>query len=87
MLYRIYTEDRENLPSLANAYFAGYSLYKGVGYWRGQEEKSAVIEVVTDDSKEEANAVECLARSIRLTNHQESVLVISLPCQSKFIND
>ena len=85
MLYRIYTEDKPNLNRLAGAYFDGFTLLQGIGYWKGQPEACAVIEIIAEES--EAKAIYCLARSIRLTNHQESVLVVSLPVTHKFIID
>ena len=71
MLYRILTEDKPNLASLASRYLDGFTILYGTGYWRGVAEDSAIIEVDTVDE----HKVLALASDIREYNHQEAVLV------------
>ena len=51
-LYRLYTEYRANLDTLASAYFKGFTVFEGAGYWSGLAERAAVVEILTDDSAE-----------------------------------
>lgn len=75
ILFRLYTEHRDNLPSLVSQHFDGFTLYRGVGYWRGSAEESAMIEILGTSANRET--VFRLAEDIRATNHQQSVYVAS----------
>lgn len=79
--YHVHTEDKPNLPELTSRYFDGFTLTKGVGYWRGTSEPTAVIEVSTDNPV----AVRALAVDIKRENHQESVMVESYDTDTQFI--
>jgi len=70
------TEDlnRDKVIKIANKYFDGYSISKPgarAGFWKGQEEDSLLIEVITSAK----NKVMQLANEIKKLNNQESVLV------------
>lgn len=71
MLFRIYTERFDNLAALAAKRFDSFTVLDAVGYWQGQAEKSAVIEVSTDNRA----IVRELAEDIKVTNHQQAVLI------------
>ena len=73
-LYRIYTENRPNLAELVSAKFDSFTIFQGTGYWKGQAEQSAVIEILSNARAKAEN----LARTIRNLNSQESVLVVKL---------
>ena len=72
-LYRLYTERRDNLATLASRYFDGFTLIPAEGYWQGEGEFSTIIEVITDDDA--YSRVICLARDILATNGQQSVYI------------
>ena len=72
MIYRIYTEDLGNIPEIVSQYFDGFTVFEAVGYWKGQREKTAVVELVTDERVK----VYEMARTIKELNKQESVLVV-----------
>lgn len=80
MLYRLYTEDknRETVKEIVSKYFDGYTLLSGEGVWKGNEEKSLVIEIYTLDHNAE-HVIQKIADEIEIRNEQESVLVVSLP--------
>jgi hypothetical protein len=71
MTYRLYTERFANLGEIASRHFDGFTIVDSVGYWKGQREDSAIIEVVTDAP----HKIGELAEDIRTTNHQQAVLV------------
>lgn len=71
MTYRLYTERFANLGDIASRYFDAFTIVDTVGYWRGQRENSAVIEIGTDDARK----VQTLAEDIRTTNHQQAVMM------------
>lgn len=81
MLYRLATETKPNLATLAGVYFDGFTILQGKGYWKGQAEPSTIIEVETDDD----DSVRRLAEDIRTTNNQEAVMVTSLASQMEMI--
>lgn len=80
-LYRIATEDNPNLPTLASGFFDSFYLTNGVGYWKGQAEKGAAIEVLTDD----VDKVHQLAEYIRSVNHQEAVYIMGFDATSELV--
>lgn len=73
MVFKLYTERRENLPHIVSQYFPGFTLYPAIGYWKGEGEESMVIEVVELPSAE--GKVRELAETIKLINNQQSVLM------------
>jgi hypothetical protein len=75
-LYRIHTEDRDNLATLANQILPGFTLLKGTGYYDHQAEPAAIIEYygIEMDRAE----VFRLARTIAVVNDQQSVLVAEM---------
>ncbi len=72
-IYRVYTEYKPNLLDLASKHVDGATQFVTSGLWKGTIEQSAVIEIVSDDSK--AGDVFAYARAVRVTNKQECVLV------------
>ena len=80
-LYRIYTEDNDNLSMLTSQYFEGFTTYNTVGYWKGIKENSVVIEFVTNDEYK----VKRLVGKIKVENKQETMLVIAQEVEAQFI--
>jgi len=76
MLYHIYTEDKPNLADLASKHFDGFTILKGVGYWQGEAEPCAVIEII--DSKDKWLTVNTLALDIKEANKQQAVLITQI---------
>jgi len=52
-LYRIYTENKnlKGIKLILNRAFESYTLLEGVGVWKGTEEKSLIIEVLSRISR------------------------------------
>ena len=80
MQARIYTEDKNPtlVPRLVSLEFEGFTIIKGVGYWKGMPEPATIIEIIdTDDSPmtDFIDKVERTAERIKAINHQEAVLV------------
>jgi len=74
--YRLYTEDlddRDTLHDLVDLQFEGYTLYSGVGSWKGARENSTVVEIC--GTPQDRVAVYTLAARIKAVFRQESVLV------------
>ena len=72
MTYRLYTEACGNVAEIVSQYFEGFTLFEVRGYWKGKAEKTAVVEIVTQNR---AKVYE-LARTIKELNKQESVLIV-----------
>jgi hypothetical protein len=87
VLYRIYTEDREDyrdhiIQSLRNHGIADFTVAPAIGYGPGQDgrqESTAVIEVATDDSLPNLRAIRCVVDDINHQNNQQSVFVVAFP--------
>ena len=78
-VYRLYTERRPNLAELTSRYFDGFTLIDTVGYWRGNAEQSAIIEVI-GTSTDYARVLD-LAHAIRISNGQQSVYLVRTKCE------
>lgn len=83
MHYQICTElkNEAGIITILNQYFTGYSVVKGLGYWKGKPEASVTISVITED----VVAVQHAAEDIKQLNEQESVLVIATASTSTFV--
>lgn len=77
VLYRIHTENKPNLWALVGAYFDGFNILVGTGFWKNEREESATIEIMCD--VEDRGRVFEAARSIREINRQEVVYVSAMP--------
>lgn len=73
IIYRLYTEARENLAGLVTRYFPGFTIYYGVGYYESIRENCAVIELL--GTERDRQNVLFLAGDIRQVNEQSSVIV------------
>lgn len=77
MLYRIITENKNGrtVAAIVKRHFADFTLLNATGYWRGQREKSLIIEIETKLVKRVTEA----ARAIKRHNRQFAVLIQRLP--------
>ena len=86
MIIRIITEDKN--PELIRHHcaqaFDAFTMYRGLGYWKGTPEPSVTIEIVITEQKYETeynklkemiSRAETLAKKIKTSNNQEAVLV------------
>ena len=82
-MYRICTEDinRGAIQAILDSRVDGYSLFSGIGCWKGQRENSLAIDLI-DVPRE---IVEKIAQVIKLENQQESVLILEVPVTATFI--
>ena len=77
ILYRLHTEDRDNLLSIVDRHVQGATLLTGVGLWEGTAEPAAIIEIIGVPS-DLAN-IRLLAEDIRQTNAQQMVILTQHP--------
>lgn len=84
MLYRILTEAtgemKRRAVDIAEAEFDGLTVIDATGVWLGNKEAAVVIEVAAGDGAEDRERVLRVAADIRAANHQECVMVQSVPC-------
>ena len=85
MLYRILTEDvhREAVYDILDSHVDGYTVTPGIGSWRGVRENSLAIDIIGVP----AITVQNIAREIKRANKQESVLILEIAADHKFIQD
>jgi len=79
--FRIYTEHKNNLAELTAKYFDGFTLLNAIGYWRNLKEKSAIIEIATNNKKKVLE----LCNKIKQTNKQQSILLQEYTPTTTFI--
>lgn len=81
--YDIHTEDKNEswIKELLSIGFDGFTVVKGTGCWKGQEEKALDIIIYTSNP----NLVRAMAERIRIHNNQEAVLVTETNCKIDLI--
>lgn len=86
-IYRICTEAKqvERISTFAGNMFEGCSIWQGVGYWRGKQEQSLMIEVFTTGDIGMKLAVLEFAKNVKAINEQEAVLVQEIECRGEFV--
>ena len=79
MLYRIYTEDknRQIVEQILDENFPGYTIIQADGRWKGQSEKSLIIEVITSNDFDFSQRIKDVAAKIVKANSQESCYITS----------
>lgn len=88
MLYRIFTEDRDNnseqkIVELIGSYgFPSFTLFHADGYWQGKRERTLVIEIDTESDVHVQSRIRSLAASIRIVNKQDAVMVQEIAATS-----
>jgi hypothetical protein len=82
-IYRIYTQEknREKILKLLSKTFESFTVQPILGYYKGKEEKSIVLEVVGA----RALQIQQLADTIRKMNGQQSVLILHVLGDAKTI--
>jgi len=83
-LYRIYTENKnlEGIKMILNRAFESYTLLEGIGVWKGTEEKSLIIEVL---SATPPAYFKIVAEDIKELNKQEAALLTVQETELKLV--
>lgn len=76
ILYRIHTESKPNLGSVVCAFFDCFAIQPVIGYWQGQREEGATVEIIGD--RDDAPKVVRAAQAICDLNKQEAVYVTTM---------
>ena len=75
--------ERDKIESVLNDHYEGYSAFEIVGYWKGEREKTLMIEVLS----EEPGAVHAkVAKELKKECEQEAVLLEITEVNATFIN-
>jgi G:T-mismatch repair DNA endonuclease (very short patch repair protein) len=72
--YRIYTEDVNGTADIVKNYFHSFTMYRTAGCFKDHDENSLVIELLLDDIHW-LNYIKRVCRDIKLSNHQEEVML------------
>lgn len=82
-MYRIVTEDKnvEGIKAVLVVLHLDFTLFRGLGYWKGKEERSVVVEL---DRVSQATA-KIVARKIKTMNDQEAVLLQEFPIRTEIL--
>lgn len=78
-MFRIYTEDtnRDVILGILDSRFPAYTLLGAEGAWKGQRERSLVIEIANADRAQ----VTAAAQEIKTANKQQAVMVTYEPVE------
>lgn len=81
--YDIHTENKNEtwIKNLLSIGFDGFTIVKGAGFWKGEEEKALDIVIYTDNPI----LIGAMADAIKHHNKQEAVLVVETDCTLKLI--
>ena len=81
--YDIHTENKNEawIKNLLSIGFDGFTIVKGAGFWKGDEEKTLDIVIYTDNPI----LIGAMAERIKHHNKQEAVLVVETECELKLI--
>ena len=71
--YHIHTEDKKNLGAIVSGFFEGFTVFRGLGYWRETPEHAARIDII--GTVADRPKVLDAAERIRTVNKQEAVYV------------
>jgi len=86
-VYRIYTENKGRDAEIAEVMEAwgydGFTIIRTDGYWKGQSERSLIIEIVIQASRDpfaDYQQIKAIARDIGIRLEQEEVLTTMQEC-------
>ena len=64
-------------------FFPGFTIMRGIGYYKGVREKSLTIIIVA--KPRDRSTIHNIAEKIKYLGHQECVLVVETPVKTKMI--
>ena len=67
-----------------NKEIEGYTLYKAEGYWQGEKEKNAIVELLTEKPEEILKFKE-ITKNLKKELKQNAILLIELPVTAELI--
>lgn len=68
--------------SIISSYFEGFSAYEIVGFWKGTQEKTLKVEIVTDD--DQAKLVK-LCKELKIALKQDAIMLEVIESNVAFI--
>lgn len=82
-MYRIVTEDKnvEGIKAALVGFDLDFTLFRGIGSWRGKEEESVAVEL----DRISRETAEMVARTIKTMNDQEAVLLQEFPIKTELV--
>lgn len=82
-MYRIVTEDKnvEGIKATLVGFDLDFTLFRGIGSWRGKEEESVAVEL----DRISRETAEMVARAIKTMNDQEAVLLQEFPIKTELV--
>jgi hypothetical protein len=82
-MYRIVTEGKnvEGIKAALVGFDLDFTLFRGIGSWRGREEQSVAVEL----DRISRSTAEMVARTIKTMNDQEAVLLQEFPIKTDLV--
>lgn len=76
-------ESKEAIETISK-YFDGFTAYEVVGYWKGSQEKTLKVEIVSDEGQGDARIVKMI-KELKEVLHQDAILLEKIQSNSVFI--
>lgn len=86
MLYRLFLEEvakRQVTVNVLSEFIDGFTIVTADGYWQGQNEQSAVVELVLPDESDQF--VNEIAQALAIAHDQTAILVERLENKNWFV--
>ena len=69
---------------IISEYFEGFTAYEVIGYWKGSEEKTLKVEIVTED-KAGHIAIIKMIKELKISLHQDAIMLEKIQSNTVFI--
>ena len=66
----------ETVADLVSAYFDSFTIIRGTGHWKGEQEPTIIVEILAPAHD---HVVQLMARTLRRNLNQEAVIVTVQP--------
>lgn len=74
--------ERDKAIEIINEYFEGFTAYEVVGFWKGQQEKTLKVEIISDEAD---TKIIRLCKELKTELKQEAILLEKVESNTAFI--
>lgn len=76
--------ESEEAISTISKYFDGFTAYEVIGYWKGSQEKTLKVEIVSDTSTGDALIIRMI-KELKIQLHQDAIMLEKISSNTAFI--
>ena len=67
--------ERKKIEKIVSGYFEGFTAYRAMGYWRGQKERTLIVEIETKETDKVKNLITELKKELK----QQAIGLVKAP--------